>query len=134
MKKKSLPLLIVFFSLIIFAGCTSKKVHPRLKRLVNVNSIQIWSEHPYASTREKQINDKDDIEAVLAFIKEVKYKRIKLANQDNDVSGDYWKFRFKFDDRYREIFFYDNYADLGKNRYKIQSYIADDFLILYESL
>jgi len=116
MKKAILPLLIVFCSLSFLAGCSSKKeVHPRLKKLVDIRSIHIWSEHSDASSPEKSIDDKEKIEQVISFIKDVEYKSISSADRDNDGSSDYWKFRLSFDGWRDEIHYFENHAFLGKS-------------------
>ncbi|MDP8205785.1 MAG: hypothetical protein P9L92_03895 [Candidatus Electryonea clarkiae] len=134
MKKKIwIPAVIVICALIYFVGFAPKQSQPTFKKLANSSSIQIWSQHSYATSKEKLIVDVDNIESVINFIDGVKYTLDKTSDNRSNDRSELWLFRFKFDDRRKEIFFYDDYAYLGKDKYEISKYTADDFLKLYDS-
>lgn len=117
-----IPVIICFFSIY---GLTQNRIHGW--EIEKITSIQVELTSPADKTETLIFTNKEDIDSIISFLKEVNFRELNGSSIDTDNQNNNWKSKIIFIGQRDQVYLYKKSACIGKTSFIIDSYVIEEF-------
>lgn len=127
--------LVVAFLIIISSsinGFSQNRIHGW--DIEKITSIQVELTSPKNEKEVHTFNSKQDIDAIISFLKNVEFRELGDNNIDTDEQIKNWRSRIIFQGQRDQVYLFKNSAFIGKTTFLITKNVIGDFREIIKEL